>query len=68
MGVFVAALYQRRWLTLGGLAAIVVSLLLPPYSTARFVVACVGLGLMLVQIPLAIRAERRKRRASPDPI
>ncbi|HEY7946178.1 MAG TPA: hypothetical protein VID75_00805 [Acidimicrobiales bacterium] len=67
MGVFLAALYQRRWLTLGGLAAIVVSVLLPAYSTPRLVVACLGLGLMLVQIPLAIREERRKRRLPPDP-
>jgi len=67
MGVFLAALLQRRWLTVAGFAAILVSLLLPPYSTGRFVVACLGLSVMLVQIPLAVREKRRKRRAPPGP-
>ncbi|HVC68795.1 MAG TPA: hypothetical protein VNC61_00890 [Acidimicrobiales bacterium] len=67
MGVLLTALGRRRWLTAAGFAAILVSLLLPPDSTARLVVACLGLGGMLVQIPLALRDERRKRRTAQEP-
>jgi hypothetical protein len=65
MGFLLGAAFRRRWFTLAGFVIVVASLFLPANSTARSVVAVTGLVVILVQIPLALRAERRRREEPP---
>jgi hypothetical protein len=65
MGWLVGAILQKRWLTLAGVVLIVGSVFLPRHTALPVGVGVLGLCLMLAQIPLMIRAERRKRQAPP---
>ncbi len=65
MGWLVGGILQRRWLTLAGVVLIVGSAFLPHRSAWALVVGAFGIGLILAQIPLAVRSERRKRQPTP---
>jgi fumarate reductase subunit D len=60
MGGLVGAILLRRWLMLVGLLLIVGALFLPRHSVFRFVVTIFGICLVLLQIPLTVRAARRR--------
>jgi len=66
VGVLLAALFRRRWLTLAGFGLILVALFLPGHSIIRLVLTGFGTGLIVAQIPVAIRARRRERERSSD--
>jgi len=63
VGFLLISFLQRRWLMLAGFVVLLLSVLLPWHSSIRLVGGSLGIVLMLVQIPLTIRAELRKRKA-----
>ena len=64
VGFLVGAFLLRRWLTLVGFTVFMVSVFLPWHSVVRLVVAGLGVALMLGQIPLSIRRQRRGAKIS----
>jgi hypothetical protein len=63
MGVILAMIYRRRWLSLAGIASILIGGLLPwPTYAVNGGFIALGGFLIAVQIPIAIRDERRKAR------
>jgi hypothetical protein len=62
MGVFLSLAFRKRWLSLTGLTIGIVSAFAPVPTTARSVMLTVAFVLILAQIPVTIRADRRERK------
>jgi hypothetical protein len=63
VGVILALFYRGRWFSLAGLASVALGLIpWPSHAVSRGFIA-LGALLLVLQIPVAIRAERRTAEA-----
>ena len=66
MGVLLAMFSRRRWIWLIGFALVVASLLVPEHSVIRWVLLVAGFGLIVIQVPIAMRSRRDVDRSGAD--
>lgn len=63
MGWFVHAIMERRWLTLIGVALVLLGLVLMPSTGGKWVIL-VGVLSMVAQVVISVRATRHDQKAN----